>query len=436
MGIIFTEKQVRGWDLLTDAGKTRILFDGGSRSGKTILAMEYLVMRALRFPGSRQLIARKHRTHAKQSIWNNSLKKYLSDFIPSEFYALSESELSVKFRNSSSIVIGGLDEAERVEKILGNEYLTVFLNEATQLSWNTVLMIITRLSQTSHAENGAKGVPKLILDCNPRNPRHWLYIAGVRKLDPDSMKSLSDSDRWARLSWSAYDNKINLPEEYLHALETLPESMRERMLNGIWKNNDGAVFNEFDETVHVVKPFNIPSEWKRVRSIDFGYTNPFVCLWGALDHDGRLYIYKEHYKSHMRTTEHARIIQEESKGEKYSHTAADHDAGERAELEANGIYTEKALKDVREGIQMVKNRLVCRGDGKPGIFFFCNLVNTISELYEYIWAPASSGSSAKEEPLKENDHAMDALRYMIMSVDRKKRATQVASAGKTDNRWR
>lgn len=109
---------------------------------------------------------------------------------------------------------------------------------------------------------------------------------GVRHVDPETEQPLADAPRWARLNWSAYDNRENLPEEYLYALESLPEVMRERMLNGVWRDNEGAVYSEFDEDLHVVEPFEVPADWKRIRAIDFGYTNPFVCLWGALDPDG------------------------------------------------------------------------------------------------------------------------------------------------------
>jgi len=436
VGIAFTEKQKKGWEILTDSRKTRILFDGGSRSGKTLLLMEYLIARAFQFPGSRQLVARKHRAHVKQSIWNNTLKKYLAEFVPDETYSKSESELVVNFFNGSSIIAGGLDESERVEKILGNEYITVLLNEATQLSWNTVQMIITRLSQSVSDAHGRKGIPKLCMDCNPRSPRHWLYICGVMNRDPDSMKPLPDASKWARLSWSAYDNMRNLPEEYIKSLQSLPELMRARMLDGIWRSSEGSVYDEFNEDIHVVKPFEIPSAWKRTRAIDFGYTNPFVCLWGAIDNDGRLYIYREYYKSHVRTSTHAEKIREMTGDEHVSCTVADHDASERADLEAGGVSSENALKDVREGIQAVKNRLVVQGDGKARLFFFSGLNNVLSEMHDYMWQPQREGGNAKEEPVKENDHAMDALRYMVMSIDKKKKETRVASLEKVDNRWK
>jgi phage terminase large subunit len=335
MGLKLHEKQRLGWKILTDPAKTRILFDGGSRSGKTALLIEYSSSARSSFP-LKTVMARKCRAHAKTSIWNDTVKQYLARFIPRRFYKLQETELSVVFWNGSQIVIGGLDDAERTEKILGNEYITVFLNEATQLSWETAQMAMTRLAQRCADAKGRFAVPKLILDCNPRGPRHWLHYVGVRQLDPESEKPLHDAANWARLNWSAYDNKAHLPPAYLEALEALPELMRDRMLNGVWRSNEGSVYSEFDEDVHVLDDFAIPPHWRRLRAIDFGYTNPFVCLWGALDEDGRLYVYREHYKASTRTAEHAGIIKRLSGEERYFVTVADHDAAERAELENCG----------------------------------------------------------------------------------------------------
>ncbi|OQA82860.1 MAG: Terminase-like family protein [Lentisphaerae bacterium ADurb.Bin242] len=419
MGLKFNEKQKKAWALLASKGKTRFLFDGGSRSGKTVLITEYLVRRALQFPGSRQLAARKHKTHAKASLWNDTFRRYLSAGLPRSCYRMNETELTICFKNGSRIVVGGLDDSDRMEKILGNEYITVFLNEATQLSYEAMQMAVTRLAQKVRDARGREAVPKLILDCNPRGPRHWLHYVGVRHVDPDTEIELPNVDKWVRLNWSAHDNRENLPAEYLAALEALPELMRDRMLNGIWRDNQGAVYEEFDEDLHGVEPFPIPDDWKKVRAIDFGFTNPFVCLWGALDPDGRLYLYREHYQAAVRTAEHARKILELSGNERYGFTAADHDAAERAELSSAGIRTEAAFKEVTAGIQSVKNRLAKQGDGKPRLFFFNTLKNTLSEIYDYRWAQGNDSRNAKEEPVKLNDHAMDALRYMVAALDRR-----------------
>ncbi len=439
MGLKFNKKQLQGWNLLASRNKTRILFDGGSRSGKTALIAEYLVRRALQYPRSRQLAARKHRAHAKTSLWSDTLKNYLVKFVPPGLYKFSESDLSIRFYNGSEINVAGLDDAERTEKILGNEYITVFLNEATQFSWETVQMAATRLAQKAYDKQGRAATPKLVLDCNPRGPRHWLHFVGVRGLDPDSGTPLNDAAQWARLPWSAYDNMDNLPEAYIRTLETLPDIMRKRMLEGIWCDNAGAVYSEFSEDLHVVEPFEIPDDWKRIRAIDFGYTNPFVCLWGALDHDGRLYVYREWYKAATRTAEHAETVKRLSGSERYMITVADHDAAERAELESLGIRTEAAEKNVIRGIQRVKSRLAPAGDGKPRMYFFSTLKNLLSEVYDYRWSVSPDSRNANEEPLKLNDHAMDAMRYMVAALDGRKAMAKLKSIsgrpGSSDRRW-
>lgn len=434
MGLKFNEKQKTAWDILISRNKTRILFDGGSRSGKTALICEYLIRRALLYPRSRQLAARKCRAHAKTSVWNDTLKNYLARHVPSSFYTLNESELTIRFRNGSEIIAGGLDSAERTEKILGNEYITVYINEATQFTYETVQMAVTRLAQRVRARSGKYfAIPKLILDCNPRGPNHWLHYVGVRNIDPETEELLPDVAKWARVNFSAYDNIANLPSEYIASLEALPVVMRERMLNGVWRDNSGAVYDEFDDDLHTLDPFEIPSDWRRIRSIDFGYTNPFVCLWGAIDGDGRLYIYREWYKSATRTKEHAETIKRLSADERYFTTVADHDAGDRAELEANGIRTVAASKNVMQGIQSVKNRLAVAGDGKARIFFFRNLKKLMSEMYDYKWAPSNGVTNAKEEPLKLNDHAMDALRYMVMALENPKGSFKACPVGKSSS---
>ena len=416
----FNEKQLHAWnEVLTDPEKKYILFDGGARSGKTTLIVEYMILRALQYPASRQLMARKFRVHAKASLWQDTLKKYFAPYrsLSGNVFSFNESELILKFQNGSEIIIGGLDDADRVEKILGNEYITVFLNEATQLTYETMQMVTTRLAQKCYDASGNLAVPKLLIDCNPRGPRHWLHYVGVRHVDPETEQPLKNASSWARINWSAFDNRENLPADYLAMLDSLPTVLRDRMLNGIWRANDGSVYSEFDEDVHIVQHFVIPPDWVRFRAIDFGFTNPFVCLWGALDHDGRLYIYRELYRAQMLTSINAERIKALSQGETYRWTVADHDAEERAELEALGIRTIAAKKEVISGIAAVKKRLVKAADGRPRLSIFADCKHTLNEMYAYEWLPAKEGHHAHEEPRKENDHAMDALRYMVCGID-------------------
>lgn len=419
-------KQKLAWKLLEDPRFRRYLFDGGARSGKTDVFVVWLIKEAMSRPGARILLARYRLDHARTTLWNLSLKKILPPGTGGVKYA--ESTLEAKFPNGSIIRVGGLDDAERVDKILGDEYLHIFINEATQTSWETVTKILTRLSQQLPG-----AVRKLLLDCNPKGPQHWLHKVGVQHVQPGidarENKPLPDAEIWARLSWTPYDNPY-LPDDTIQTLEALPGIMRRRMLLGEWCNNEGAVYNMFDPDIHCFDQFPPGSEdWPRYRSIDFGFTNPFCCLWGAIDGDGRLWVYRELYKRQMQVAELAEIIKAREEG-RFCTVADPEDSGARDALSIAGIDTLEAVKSVVIGIQSVQLRMALAGDGRPRLMIHSGCVNMINEFYEYRWPDNKDGRNADEKPIKDNDHAMDALRYMVMEVDNPR--IYAAAAPETD----
>ena len=410
---ILTPKQKTAWGLLEDPRYRRYLFDGGARSGKTDLTLAWLVAQATAFPGARILVARLHLDHARTTLWNLSLKKLLP---PCGMVQYQEQTLECRFANGSVIRVGGLDDAERVDKILGDEYLHVFINEATQVTWDTVTKVMTRLSQQVPG-----AVRKLILDCNPKGPRHWLHQVGVEHVLPNDgsgeAQPLPDAGVWARLSWTPYDNP-HLPPDTIRTLEALPGVMRRRMLLGEWCTSEGMVYDGFDPDIHCFDALPEGSEgWPRLRSIDFGFTNPFCCLWGALDGDGRLWIYRELYERGQRADQLAPRILGAEEGS-FTTVADPEDAEARATLAAAGLDTTPADKQVVPGIQAVQKRLAVAGDGRPRLYVSRRCVNVINEMYEYRWADQRQGREQDERPVKEHDHAMDAMRYMVMEADR------------------
>ena len=409
-----TPKQRQAWRLLEDPRYRRYLFDGGARSGKTDLTLVWLVAQAQRYAGARILVARWRLDHARTTLWNLSLKKLLPPGCSGARYM--EQSLECRLPNGSVIRVGGLDDAERVDKILGDEYLHIFINEATQTSWDTITKVLTRLSQ-----NIPGAVRKLILDCNPKGPRHWLHQVGVQHILPQQgigdAKPLPDADAWARLSWTPYDNPF-LPADTIRTLEALPGVMRRRMLLGEWCSNEGAVYEMFDQDVHCFDELPEGSaEWRRIRAIDFGFTNPFVCLWGAEDGDGRVWVYRELYRTRTQVVDLADMILAAEKG-RFSTVADPEDAEARAILNGKGVGNVPALNDVPSGIQAVQKRFMPAGDGRPRLYVSRSCVNTINELYEYRWQDPKEDRDADEKPVKAHDHAMDALRYLVMEADR------------------
>jgi phage terminase large subunit len=200
---------------------------------------------------------------------------------------------------------------------------------------------------------------------------------------------------------------------------------------------EGMVYDEFDQKIHVIDPIDLPMNWKYYRSIDWGYQNPFCCLFAAYNYkDNILYIYDEHYKAKKLIEYHAEQIKKrdnrkiENKEERiyFDKTFADHDAQDNAEIKKYGIHTSNAVKgEVNSGIQRVKARLKVI-DGKPKLYVFKNCENLIREFGLYRWNDKREGYNEKEEPVKAEDHALDPLRYLINYLDKGKLKVSKVSA--------
>lgn len=414
---------------------TFLLLFGGSRSGKTFVACLLIVIRALKYPKSRHLIARLRFAHAKASIWRDTLPKVIHALgLPAEAYIKNESDYFYLFKNGSEVWLDGLDDKDRVEKILGREYNSIFLNEVSQIAYSSVVIVLTRLSL---AVTGCRNV--FYADCNPSSPSHWAHRMFVQKVDPDTRRPLKDPSDYGCVLLNPMDNLENLIPGYVEKfLDPLPESARRRFKLGEWVAAEGLVYSEFSEAVHCVPAFTIPASWMRFRAVDFGYEHPFVCLWLAESPEGKLYVYRQIYWTHRIVAEHAREIQRltaESR-ETVAYTVTDHDAEDRATLDSCGIKTIPANKAVSPGIQEVKQRLTPAKDGKPRICFLENsLVEVDPWLVErglptcleeefplYAWATRARDGAAQDVPVKMHDHGMDAIRYGCMS-----RITQTVS---------
>lgn len=220
-------------------GKTRVLLYGGSRSGKTFLITFIVVLRALKVK-SRHAILRKHFAHVKQAIVFDTFAKVMSLCFEGVQHNLDRTHWYVEFANGSQIWFGGLDDKERTEKILGNEYSTIYFNECSQItSYDTIITGITRL-----AENTV--LPRIaFFDENPPSNRHWSYKVFIKGEQPGSGAKISNHDKYYHLRLNPDDNIDNLPEEYISdTLSQLPQRQRKRFLMGEFSDDsEGALWS-------------------------------------------------------------------------------------------------------------------------------------------------------------------------------------------------
>ncbi|GAF94168.1 unnamed protein product, partial [marine sediment metagenome] len=158
--VAWTPKQYELFALMANPENRHIMAYGGARSGKTFALVYAIVDRAHKHPGSRHLIARLRFNHAKASIWLDTLPKVLQSYQLK--HTTNETDHYIKFTNGSEIWVDGLDDKDRVDKILGREYCTIFFNEISQMPYDTVTTVRTRLSQKV-----GDCIPKGYYDLNP-----------------------------------------------------------------------------------------------------------------------------------------------------------------------------------------------------------------------------------------------------------------------------
>lgn len=233
----------------------------------------------------------------------------------------------------------------------------------------------------------------------------------------------NDNEIWYEMmEWA--DNPFLSKNEIESMTKSLPAEEIESRRYGKFMQNGGMVYSEFDENVHVIEPFDVPVEWQDNISIDPGLHNPLSAHFYAVDYDGNVYVVAEHYQAQKTVEYHAEKIKEiarklnwktDSKGflRAIIDSAARQKtlASEKNVVELfyeNGILVNPQVdKDMFAGISTVKSYLKT-ADGSTRLFIFKNCVNLIREIKNYWWGDG-------DLPIKKDDHALDELRYYLMT---------------------
>lgn len=203
-----------------------VMLYGGSRSGKTFLTVRAIVTRALKAPGSRHAIFRLRFNHVVRSIGLDTLPKVMKLCFPQVPFTTDRTEWIIRLPGGSEIWLCGLDDKERAEKVLGQEFATVYYNESSQIPYGSVLMALTRLAQNTPLKLRA------YYDCNPPGTGHWSYKVFVEKKDPKSRQPLPNPVQYTSMVMNPSDNAANLPAEYIQSLMSMPERQRKRFFEG------------------------------------------------------------------------------------------------------------------------------------------------------------------------------------------------------------
>lgn len=422
-----------------------VITDGPAGTGKSRMWLDRVYQLAMKYPGSRHLVCRKTRESLTESALVTFEQKVLPPFTPWAMNQQRKVRQAYILPNGSTIVVGGLDKPE---KLFSTEYDTIYVQEATELTEDEWELFLRSL------RNGKMPYQQIVGDCNPGAPLHWIKQRANRgQLRLVQSRHEDNPDLWDERAGTWTEKG----RDYLvNVLDALTGVRYKRLRLGLWVAAENTVYTDWDPAVHLVDRFTIPPDWPRYRAIDFGFTNPFCCQWWAEDPDGRLYRYRELYGTQRLVRDWAHDIYELSDGERIQATVTDHDVEGRSNLERHMTHpaahcpemkyrpddtrydafsmTRAAIKDVEEGIEAVAIRLRPAADGKPRLFLMRDaLVKrdlllddrkrptcTEEEIESYSWDQAKSqkyGEVILEEPLKKDDHGVDAMRYMVMYFD-------------------
>lgn len=245
----------------------------------------------------------------------------------------------------------------------------------------------------------------------------WVY-------DEIELNEKNDPQVWCEyMEWS--DNPYLDKEEIKAMTSSVSEQDQLSRRYGKFTVGEGLVYPEFDQSVHVIDPFDVPKEWQTNISIDPGLTNPTSCHFYAVDFDGNIYVVAEHFEAGQNVDHHVKKIFEiadeigwkrDAKGRLSA--LIDSAANQRtlaSQKSVAELFCEKGIlvntnvnKDLYSGIQRIKSLFEQR---PPKIYIFKNCVNLIRELKSYWWGD-------NDRPKKTDDHALDELRYFVMTQPR------------------
>jgi phage terminase large subunit len=362
---------------------------------------------------------------SKTIHWQELQREVPRDWIAKK----NEVELSITLKNGSIIELKG---AENPDALRGVKLRGLIIDEIASIrNWDWLWSEVLRPTLTDYS------APALFIS-TPKGFNHFYDLFLCKDVKGNELK---DYKSW---KFTSYDNPHILKEELDNARKELTEDTFAQEYLADFRKYTGLVYKEFSRDTHVIEPFSIPDEWSIYRGVDFGSTNPTCCLWVATDNDDNLFIISEHYTTGETIDYHAGVINSNPFSKKVTSSYGDPSGAQWiSEFAQRGVYITPANKEssqssegwVRFGIEKVAERLkvvpghfvdVLSKDGKkdsqPKLFIFKTCENTIKEFENYRWKERSVTQAQElnqiDAPEKANDHAMDALRYFVVSYQK------------------
>lgn len=398
-----------------ERGVDEILYGGAAGGGKSAGQCIGALLYALEYPNSSQLMLRRTFVELEGSL----IKEHFKHFPKEPFYRYNSSKHIGTFFNGSTIRFGYCASENDVFQYQGAEFDVIRLDEATHFTYDQFVYLRSRV-------RGRFPAPRfLALSTNPGNIGHaWVKELFVDPAESETPFVGKDGRRRIFIPAKLTENDYLMENdpEYLKSMETLPEILRQTLLEGRWDVIEGQYFTEFDPEIHVIEPFPIPSHWKRYRCLDYGL-DMFAMLWFAISPDGRVYVYREYCEPNHTIEDASAKALEYTGDENIACTWSPPDiirsrSQESGKTKADlfrmaGLPLAEASNDREAGWLSVKSVLRIQPDGLPKLQIFRNCRRLIHDL-PLLQIDPKHPTDCLTEP-HEITHICDSLRYGMIA---------------------
>jgi len=372
-------------------------FVAGWATGKSMSAIFKGLALSQESPKNLGLICRKEYTDLRDST--------IQDFERYTGLKIKESTKEIDLPNGSKIMFRHAEELDTLKNInLG----WFWIEQAEELdSAEQWFYLLGRLRREAKRRTG-------FITANT-NGHNWIW---------EHWKEKPKTEDYHLIEATTFDNKRNLPEDFVESLKDIPDLIYKRFVLNDWNIAEGLVWPEFSPERHVRASYEIPKEWKEIVAVDHGYAHPTVALFGAVNYDGQLIIYDEYYQKEKLVSDHAKAIKAREPELQNMLRIIDPSCKARTQQRASGMfsiideYQDNGISFVpgqndwdagvnRVGELFKTGKITIFGDRCP---------NLVKELKNYKYKiPKPGAEKTDERPVKLHDDTCDALRYLVMA---------------------
>lgn len=366
----------------------------GRRFGKTVLSVEEMVGCAV--AENDRYIAYVAPTYrqARDIAWE-MLKKRVKPIAAKINESRLEIEVNTQKGGTSKISLRGW---ESIEGLRGQKFHFMVLDEVAMMrnfwiGWQEVLR--PALTDT---------MGSVLFISTPKGYNHFYDLFS------------EEDENYESFRFTTYDNPFIPVEEIDAAKAELPEDRFYQEYMADFRKMEGLVYKEFDRMHHVTN--EMPRTYvRRIVGIDWGYTNPYAFLLIGIDRDNHYWIITERYETQKTTEDIIQVMQTIKKDDDFNDVYPDPAEPDRiAQLRKAGFNCKEVSKDKVKGIDTVRSLLK---DGRIHVHSSCK--NLIAEFETYHYPDKKPNKNESEEPVKEGDHALDALRYALYNLPKPKK---------------